>query len=263
MFGLSGMQAVLRPSSPSNVMDWYAHPTPYFERNFVRLFPPCTVLETRNLTSRHMARRRQCSNFTCCGQSLADLHELVDHFEEAHVVVIGPDGYPSSRMGSNPDSPSPCHSVMPFAKAVLADHRTGISIETPGTMQSRCASAGHTLVAEFDAPPVDLTAKQLCLPPSSFMVEVDYGTEVQANHDDQSILSASPRMGKKRPRAHGVSKRRDKSHKCLVSHGVGNGGVSASGWFQVRMLIVMSFCCLAPRGLRKSRLIGSLAHPLM
>ena len=174
---------------------------------------PCTVIETRNLTSRHMARRRQCSNFTCCGQSLADLHELVDHFEEAHVVVIGPDGYPGSRMGSNPDSPSPCHPVMPSAMTVFADHRTG--------MQSRCASAGHTLAAEFDAPPVDLTAEQLCLPPSSFMAEMDCGIGVQASHDGQSLWSASPRMGKKRPRAHGVSRRRDKPHKCLVSRGVG------------------------------------------
>jgi len=30
----------------------------------------------------------QCSDFTCCGLSLIDLHSLVDHFEEAHVVVF-------------------------------------------------------------------------------------------------------------------------------------------------------------------------------
>ncbi|KAG1729863.1 uncharacterized protein EDB91DRAFT_803883 [Suillus paluster] len=29
-----------------------------------------------------------CSDFTCCGLSLTDLHSLVDHFEEAHVVVF-------------------------------------------------------------------------------------------------------------------------------------------------------------------------------
>ncbi|KAG2146106.1 uncharacterized protein EDB93DRAFT_1104495 [Suillus bovinus] len=29
-----------------------------------------------------------CSDFTCCGLSLRDLHSLVDHFEEAHVVVF-------------------------------------------------------------------------------------------------------------------------------------------------------------------------------
>ncbi|EPQ52628.1 hypothetical protein GLOTRDRAFT_140308 [Gloeophyllum trabeum ATCC 11539] len=31
--------------------------------------------------------REFCTNFTCCGLSLSDLHELVDHFEESHVLV--------------------------------------------------------------------------------------------------------------------------------------------------------------------------------
>lgn len=36
----------------------------------------------------------QCSNFTCCGLHLSDLHSLVDHFEQAHVVVFDSAGYP-------------------------------------------------------------------------------------------------------------------------------------------------------------------------
>lgn len=44
---------------------------------------------------------RQCSNFVCCGLALADLHELVSHFEETHVTVLSPDGAPLS-----PDSDS-------------------------------------------------------------------------------------------------------------------------------------------------------------
>ncbi|KAI9568173.1 hypothetical protein HD554DRAFT_2038992 [Boletus coccyginus] len=177
--GLYGTQANLRPSSPSNMMDWYVYPPPSFERNF----------------------------------SLADLHELVDHFEGAHVVAIGPDGnpvYPSSQMGSNPDSPSPYHSVMPFANAVFADHRAGIPIETLGATHIHCASTAHALVSDLDAPPVDLTAGQLCLPPSSFTAEMHCRTEAQASHDHPG----PPRMGKRRPRGHGVSRRRDKSHKC-------------------------------------------------
>ncbi|KAF8557063.1 hypothetical protein OG21DRAFT_1601835 [Imleria badia] len=196
--GLSRTQAVLRPSSPSNVIDWYAHPTPSFERNF-------------------------CSNFTCCGQSLADLHELVDHFEEAHVVVIGPDGnhvHPSPRMGSNPDSPSAGDpSVMPFTNAVFADRWAGIESEIPGGAQSRCASAAHTFVGEFDAPPVDHMADQLGLPPASFTAEMEC-TEFEDSHAHQSRWPASsscmitPGMRKKRPRGDGVSRRRDKAHKC-------------------------------------------------
>ncbi|KAI0808202.1 hypothetical protein C8Q74DRAFT_1188604 [Fomes fomentarius] len=31
-----------------------------------------------------------CRDYTCCGLNLTDLHALVDHFEECHVVVIDP-----------------------------------------------------------------------------------------------------------------------------------------------------------------------------
>ncbi|KAI0065190.1 hypothetical protein BV25DRAFT_1784788, partial [Artomyces pyxidatus] len=31
-----------------------------------------------------------CKNYTCCGLNLQDLHALVDHFEEVHVVVVDP-----------------------------------------------------------------------------------------------------------------------------------------------------------------------------
>ncbi|KAI0649556.1 hypothetical protein C8Q79DRAFT_520469 [Trametes meyenii] len=31
-----------------------------------------------------------CSNFSCCGQSLPDLHHLLDHFEEDHVLPFPP-----------------------------------------------------------------------------------------------------------------------------------------------------------------------------
>ncbi|EIN10086.1 hypothetical protein PUNSTDRAFT_143416 [Punctularia strigosozonata HHB-11173 SS5] len=39
-----------------------------------------------------------CSDFTCCGLTLADMHQLVEHFEEAHVLVLDGAGrrvYPS------------------------------------------------------------------------------------------------------------------------------------------------------------------------
>ncbi|PCH39382.1 hypothetical protein WOLCODRAFT_167926 [Wolfiporia cocos MD-104 SS10] len=35
-----------------------------------------------------------CSNFSCCGLALKDLHALLDHFEEHHVLVLGRDGHP-------------------------------------------------------------------------------------------------------------------------------------------------------------------------
>ena len=157
--------------------------------------------------------------------------------------MIGPDdnhAYPGSWMVSNPDSPSSFHSVTPFAKAVFADPRTRLSIETQGATHSRCTSVARTLAAEFDMLSVtsrDLMSDQLCLPPSSFTAKMDC---VQASHRNPSPCPEScltPRMGKKRPRAPGVSRGRGKSHKCPVSHGavspfandefINNVGISA------------------------------------
>ena len=59
------------------------------------------------------ANALQCTNFTCCGLTLADLHELVGHFEEQHVTVVGPAGVPFGRgspppLSSSSGSASPC-----------------------------------------------------------------------------------------------------------------------------------------------------------
>ncbi|KAI0300662.1 hypothetical protein B0F90DRAFT_1560351, partial [Multifurca ochricompacta] len=35
-----------------------------------------------------------CRNYTCCGLNLQDLHALVEHFEECHVVVVDPCSQP-------------------------------------------------------------------------------------------------------------------------------------------------------------------------
>ncbi|KAG2346101.1 hypothetical protein BDR05DRAFT_959674 [Suillus weaverae] len=35
-----------------------------------------------------------CRNYTCCGLQLDDLHALLQHFEEVHVVVLDPFGHP-------------------------------------------------------------------------------------------------------------------------------------------------------------------------
>ncbi|KAH8092624.1 hypothetical protein BXZ70DRAFT_448434 [Cristinia sonorae] len=47
-----------------------------------------------------------CSNFSCCGLALADMHQLLEHFEEAHVVVIGQDGHPVLQRSSSGNTPS-------------------------------------------------------------------------------------------------------------------------------------------------------------
>ncbi|KAF8591192.1 hypothetical protein K439DRAFT_1066172 [Ramaria rubella] len=66
-----------------------------------------------------------CSNFVCCGVALADLHELVSHFEENHVTVISPDGAPVPP--PSPISPSDASS----ASSALASPRTPYTTTPP------------------------------------------------------------------------------------------------------------------------------------
>ncbi|KAI0337255.1 hypothetical protein BDW22DRAFT_1364338 [Trametopsis cervina] len=41
-----------------------------------------------------MLEKDFCSNFSCCGLALADMHDLLDHFEESHVLVLNASGEP-------------------------------------------------------------------------------------------------------------------------------------------------------------------------
>ncbi|KAH9927632.1 uncharacterized protein B0H18DRAFT_875471 [Fomitopsis serialis] len=48
-----------------------------------------------------------CRDYTCCGLNLTDLHALVDHFEECHVVVVDP--YAPPQPLPNATTPMPPH----------------------------------------------------------------------------------------------------------------------------------------------------------
>lgn len=43
----------------------------------------------------------QCRDYTCCGQHLPDLHALLDHFEEVHIVVVDANGNPVTAATGN------------------------------------------------------------------------------------------------------------------------------------------------------------------
>lgn len=73
---------------------------------FIRAFLYCDCYFTSFLTLHHCVLCMtltnfpppiQCQNYSCCGLHLRDLHALVRHFEEAHVVVHGA----MSPIGSN------------------------------------------------------------------------------------------------------------------------------------------------------------------
>ncbi|KAL0071131.1 hypothetical protein AAF712_001689 [Marasmius tenuissimus] len=63
-------------------------------------------------------QEEMCRNFTCCGIHLTDLHALLEHFEQVHIVVVdppNPNGVPQTRLQvpfepiahpvSNPEQP--------------------------------------------------------------------------------------------------------------------------------------------------------------
>ncbi|KAF8753038.1 zinc finger protein [Rhizoctonia solani] len=54
-----------------------------------------------------------CRNYTCCGIPLPDLHSLVEHFEEAHVVVIDPANPPLRQANNNNHNHD--HGVFPIS----------------------------------------------------------------------------------------------------------------------------------------------------
>jgi len=49
-----------------------------------------------SLVPNHSFERDFCSNFSCCGQSLSDLHLLLAHFEQSHLLAPGPSTLRSS-----------------------------------------------------------------------------------------------------------------------------------------------------------------------
>ncbi|KAI0247433.1 hypothetical protein BJV78DRAFT_1245722 [Lactifluus subvellereus] len=57
-----------------------------------------------------------CRNYTCCGLNLQDLHALVEHFEESHVVVLDPcsQPVPSQLYPNNYPSPAPNSKFDPY-----------------------------------------------------------------------------------------------------------------------------------------------------
>jgi len=124
--------------------------------------------------------------------------------------------YPTSQTGLGDRTPTPYCAVTPFSKVVFEDHRSWISEAVSDS--SRLLPAKLTvpeteaLVADFDVISetwTNLSADQLCLPPSSFTVD----TDVDVQHDGHS--SCLPlRTEKKRQRGNVGSRRRDKSHKC-------------------------------------------------
>lgn len=69
----------------------------------------CQSLECNTLDRIASIERAFCSNYSCCNLVLADLHELLEHFEEQHVTVAKAGSKPPKR-----GKGSPCLRPMPL-----------------------------------------------------------------------------------------------------------------------------------------------------
>lgn len=192
----------------------------------------------------------QCSNFSCCGLSLADMHELLDHFEESHVVVVSQDGRPVYPCISNSNNELDLNASKPLLGQCASLVLSYPSVESPG-------HAGEAALAELDALRLDTSSlssgstsaisspiEPMCLPPSLLTIKpsarkshasldcaLHHGGHLPLPTSNDTLAcrdrKASVRRIKSKlfggsgraDRRHANSKRREreKMHKCPVS----------------------------------------------
>ncbi|KAH8112716.1 hypothetical protein DFH11DRAFT_472480 [Phellopilus nigrolimitatus] len=114
----------------------------------------CSPGSLRNGADYFNFERDYCSNFSCCGLTLPDMHALVAHFEETHVVLADEHGQPigssagplSARLARRQCAPTPPESSS-GADAPAAP--SPISSAGPETPPAIAAAAAHVQAYEF------------------------------------------------------------------------------------------------------------------
>ncbi|KAH9885750.1 hypothetical protein C8Q73DRAFT_716907 [Cubamyces lactineus] len=122
-----------------------------------------------------------CSNFSCCGQNLPDLHRLLDHFEEEHVLPLPPDNRPlySSPVYARPAGPhasyilsypQPNPPLQPINHPISAAHRPLRAVpdlhHVPDLTYSPASIASPSVPSTSHPSPT--LGEPLCLPPALF-----------------------------------------------------------------------------------------------
>ncbi|PIL35262.1 hypothetical protein GSI_01987 [Ganoderma sinense ZZ0214-1] len=152
-----------------------------------------------------------CSDFACCGQALPDLHRLLEHFEEDHVLPLPSDARPlfSSPVYAQPRSGSCTSYILSYPQPDPPLHTPAAPHSIPASPTPRDALpslqfSGISSVAVPDLTHTPLSpsptssgatsahsspgpSEPLCLPPALFSVQ------------------PSPRGHRSRPRAHATS----------------------------------------------------------
>ncbi|KAI0635512.1 hypothetical protein C8Q77DRAFT_1097814 [Trametes polyzona] len=122
-----------------------------------------------------------CSNFSCCGQALPDLHRLLDHFEEEHVLPLPSDNRPlySSPIYARPAGPhasyilsypQPDPPLQPVSLPISSAYGPLRTVpdfdQVPELVHSPASLASpSTLSSCYSSPSL---GEPLCLPPALF-----------------------------------------------------------------------------------------------
>ncbi|KAJ7736756.1 hypothetical protein DFH07DRAFT_870653 [Mycena maculata] len=81
-----------------------AYPSPDRLRSPVKSHQDPSILNAWNVFDR---QGELCRNYTCCGTHLPDLHALLEHFEEVHIVVVDRSQPPQIQIPFNPQMNPP------------------------------------------------------------------------------------------------------------------------------------------------------------
>jgi len=93
-----------------------------------------------SLIPNHSFERDFCSNFFCCGQSLSDLHLLLAHFEQSHLLAPGPSGLrPSVNNGQVAALPVEHNSPLSPSCSAIFDY-PNFSAPPPTPVEGSCDS---------------------------------------------------------------------------------------------------------------------------
>jgi len=140
----------------------------------------------------------QSSDFTCCGLSLIDLHSLVDHFEDAHVVVFDSAG----------------NAVYPHPSPILriVDHE----MERP-CMSLLLGYPASTVPVAHVFPDTESGFESACDLPEPTTSSEPIGMSLEANtrHVPPVVSNRPICNGKRQHRSR--HRKKDKTYKCPVS----------------------------------------------
>lgn len=132
-----------------------------------------------------LLERDFCRNFTCCGHTLTDMHELVSHFEDAHVVALNADGKPlppdlTSDDASDLSSSAP---VTPPPSTPAFDHD---ELATPSAFSTFHPRLYRSSKYCFD-PPGTLSVERAHLTLRGFRVHSQPGSAGGSDFDDDMM----------------------------------------------------------------------------